>query len=164
MTESHNAAIERVADLLEVEARGLVGHCASIDRSGPDGGGLIGIDVQPDNPNAAPLNLIVMAGEVVVTVGAAGRYELGCEEADLGFAAELMRAVVAGRVTAWVSRWQETVTVTLGGGRRVSSRTVGWGGSGLVAGILRLEQRRLGFQEFEPYDPSVPIEHSATPT
>ncbi len=146
--ESSNHAVDELADY----ARALVGDTASVERQSV-GTGLPTLWIEPVNPRSRRVSIIGEAWLIVQLGEQGGRWELDYEEADVALAKALIEAAHAGRVVERAAFARSQVTVTLGGGEKVSE--TGYDG---CSGLLPLPGwRRWGREiDYEPYETRTP--------
>lgn len=80
-----------------------------------DGG--LSVDIVPYRMGARPVSWADFGGEIILQVGDfGGRWELGSDGEDLAFLEDVVRSVVAGRVTEVFGVRRSRVVVVLGDG------------------------------------------------
>jgi hypothetical protein len=80
-------------------------------------GGGVSIDVVPRRSGARPVSWADFGGEIVVQVGEfGGRWKIGAEDQDLAFLEDVVRSVIAGRVSEVFAVARSRVVVTLADG------------------------------------------------
>jgi hypothetical protein len=82
---------------------------------------LVSLRVQPFNPRAAGIALIVSEREVMVHVGEGGRFELGTGPGDRTLLEQLLEATLRGRVSEDLTFRQVAFRAQLAGGHELSS-------------------------------------------
>ncbi len=143
MTVAPDAIRQRLEALAEQMEQDLAGF-AEVRRSEPHF-----VELTPRNERAVGVIWFDTGDELQVeTVGErGGRWELGRTEADAAFVEEVVRAVVAGRVTEVFAPNRSAVTVTFADGS--ADTETGYGPGGLLP--LPGWRRRGRRVQYEPY-------------
>jgi hypothetical protein len=77
------------------------------------------VDVMPRRAGARSVSWVDFGGEIVVQVGEfGGRWEIGGDDEDLAFLEDIVRSVIAGRVSEVFAVARSRVVVTLADGSR----------------------------------------------
>jgi hypothetical protein len=96
--------------------------------------GIASVDVLPHRPGARSVSWTDFGSEIVIQVGAfGGRFEIGADDEDFAFLEDVVRSVIAGRVTEVLAVARSRVVVTLADGSQAAET-----GSEGLAGCLPL--------------------------
>ena len=142
---------ERLAvlrDLAEV-ARSEAGDAATVEVTELDGVEISILEVTPVRTDARAISIVAEQWLVVQVGQAGGRFELDWTAEDIAVASELVRSVIAGRVTERFGRSRSRVAVTTADGLEYAETGV----DGCLSALVPSPgwQRRGRLRAYAPY-------------